>query len=143
MDIRKATLIFFGTVCVGLGVLGIFLPLMPTTVFLLMAAYCYSRSSDKFHDWLVSNRWLGRYIKNYKSGQGISVRQKVSTIAILWASIGFSIWLVAAAFWPTLFLAAVALGVTIHLLWIKTAPAKEPATPQIAPVEQADNSSLL
>jgi uncharacterized membrane protein YbaN (DUF454 family) len=137
MDIRKATLIFFGTVCVGLGVLGIFLPLMPTTVFLLMAAYCYSRSSDKFHNWLLNNRWLGKYINNYRSGQGISVRQKVTTIAILWASIGFSIWFVAASFWPTLFLAAVAIGVTIHLLWIKTATAKEPAATQIAPIKKA------
>lgn len=136
MDIRKAFLIFCGTVCVGLGVLGMFLPLMPTTVFLLMAAYCYSRSSDRFHNWLVNNRWLGKYINSYRSGQGISVRQKVTTITILWASIGFSIWFVAASFWPTLFLAAVAIGVTIHLLWIKTATAKEPAAPQIAPIEK-------
>ena len=120
MDVRKATLIFFGTVCVGLGVMGIFLPLMPTTVFLLMAAYCYSRSSERFHNWLLNNRWLGKYIKNYKSGQGISVRQKAVTIAILWASIGFSIWFVAGAFWLTLLLAAVAIGVTIHLVMIKT-----------------------
>jgi len=120
MDVRKATLIFFGTVCVGLGVLGIFLPLMPTTVFLLMAAYCYSRSSDRFHNWLLNNRLLGKYIKNYKSGEGISVRQKATTIAILWASIGFSIWYVAGAFWLTLLLAAVAIGVTVHLVMIKT-----------------------
>lgn len=120
MDIRKAALIFFGTVCVGLGVLGIFLPLMPTTVFLLMAAYCYSRSSDRFHNWLLNNRFLGKYIKSYKSGQGITVRQKVATIAILWASIGVSIWFVKDSFWVTLLLVAIAVGVTIHLLWIKT-----------------------
>lgn len=120
MDIRKALLIFAGTLCVCLGVLGMFLPLLPTTVFLLLAAYCYSRSSDKFHEWLLNNRLLGKYIKNYESGQGISVRQKVTTIAILWASIGFSIWFIAASFWLTLFLAAVAIGVTVHLLWIKT-----------------------
>ena len=137
MDVRKALLIFVGTVCVGLGVLGMFLPLMPTTVFLLMAAYCYSRSSDKFHNWLLNNRWLGKYIKNYKTGEGISIRQKVTTIAILWASIGFSIWFVAASFWPTLFLSAVLIGVTIHLLWIKTARAEEQAAQQITPIEKA------
>jgi len=137
MDVRKATLIFFGTVCVGLGVMGIFLPLMPTTVFLLMAAYCYSRSSDRFHEWLLNNRFLGKYIKNYRSGQGISVRQKVTTIAILWASIGFSVWFIAASFWPTLFLAAVAIGVTIHLVMIKTDTGKETSAPQITPIEEA------
>ncbi|MBK9529255.1 MAG: YbaN family protein [Acidobacteria bacterium] len=120
MDVKKAILIFLGTVCVGLGVLGLFLPLMPTTVFLLMAAYCYSRSSDSFHNWLLNNRWLGQYITNYRSGRGISVRQKISTIVMLWASIGFSVWIVAAGFWMTLLLAVVALVVTTHILWIKT-----------------------
>lgn len=120
MDIRKAILIFAGTVCVGLGVLGMFLPLMPTTVFLLMAAYCYSRSSDRFHNWLLSNRWFGSYIKNYRAKKGITLRQKVTTLLTLWASIGISIWLLGGAFWSTLMLAAVAVGVTIHILWIKT-----------------------
>ena len=120
MDIRKAVLIFAGTVCVALCVLGMFLPLMPTTVFLLMAAYCYSRSSERFHNWLLSNRLFGSYIKNYKSGQGISMRQKVSTLAMLWASIGISIWLLGGGFWSTLILAAVAIGVTVHLVMLKT-----------------------
>lgn len=133
MDIRKAILIFLGTICVGLGVLGMFLPLLPTTVFLLMAAYCYSRSSERFHNWLLNNRWCGSYIRNYKSGHGISVRQKVSTIMILWASIGFSIWLLNASFWLTLLLIAVAIGVTIHLVMIRTfraphQPAAEPTS---------------
>lgn len=120
MDPRKAILIFAGTVCVGLGVLGMFLPLMPTTVFLLMAAYCYSRSSDRFHNWLLNNRLCGSYIRNYRSKQGITARQKFTTLATLWASIGFSIWLIGASFWPTILLAVVALGVTVHILWLKT-----------------------
>lgn len=120
MDIRKALLIFVGTVCVGLGVLGMFLPLMPTTVFLLMAAYCYSKSSERFHNWLLTNRLCGKYISNYKSGRGISMRQKVSTIAILWASIGVSIWLMNGKLWVSLLLAAIAIGVTMHIVWIKT-----------------------
>jgi uncharacterized membrane protein YbaN (DUF454 family) len=120
MDLRKAILIFVGTVCVGLGVLGMFLPLLPTTVFLLMAAYCYSKSSEKFHSWLLTNRLCGKYISNYRSGRGISMRQKLSTVAVLWLSIGFSIWLTAAGFWLTVLLLAVAIGVTIHIFWLKT-----------------------
>lgn len=120
MDVRKALLIFLGTICVGLGVMGIFLPLMPTTVFLLMAAYCYSHSSERFHNWLMTNKVFGKYISDYRSGKGISLRQKISTIAILWASIGISIWFVGGSFWLTLLLAAVAIGVTVHLLWLKT-----------------------
>lgn len=120
MDVRKAILIFFGTVFVGLGVLGMFLPLVPTTVFLLLAAYCYSRSSERFHNWLLNNRWCGKYIKDYQEGRGMTATHKVKAILLLWASIGFSIWMVGGRFWLTLLLAATAVGVTAHLLWIKT-----------------------
>lgn len=120
MEIRKAILIFAGTVCVGLGVLGMFLPLMPTTVFLLMAAYCYSRSSDRFHTWLMTNRLFGRYISDYKAKRGMSVRHKVTTLLTLWISIGVSIWLMGGGLWSTLILAAIAVAITVHILWIKT-----------------------
>ena len=136
MDIRKALLIFTGTVCVALGVLGMFLPLLPTTVFLLMAAYCYSRSSERFHTWLLTNRLFGPYITNYKSGKGISMRQKVSTISILWLSIGASIWLIG-GFWITLLLLAIATAVTVHLLWIKTYRPEIERVAQPSPSEQA------
>ncbi len=120
MDVRKALLIFAGTVCVALGVLGMFLPLLPTTVFLLMAAYCYSRSSERFHTWLLNNRLFGGYIKNYQSGRGISLRQKITTTLTLWISIGFSIWILAASFWINLLLLAIAIGVSLHLVLLKT-----------------------
>jgi uncharacterized membrane protein YbaN (DUF454 family) len=120
MDIRKAFLIFAGTLSVTLGVLGMFLPLLPTTVFLLLGAYCYSRSSERFHSWLLSNRWCGPYIRNYQSGKGISLRQKASSIVVLWLSIGVSLWFVAGSFWFSLMLFAIAIGVTTHLLWLKT-----------------------
>jgi len=135
MDIRKAVLIFAGTVCVALGVLGMFLPLLPTTVFLLMAAYCYSRSSERFHDWLLNNRLCGSYIRNYKSGQGISMRQKVTTISILWVSIGVSIWLLGGKFWVTLLLLAIAIGVTLHLVLLKTYRPETSATTQASTSE--------
>ncbi|KXK06568.1 MAG: Inner membrane protein YbaN [Acidobacteria bacterium OLB17] len=137
MDVRKALLIFLGTVCVGLGVLGMFLPLMPTTVFLLLAAYCYSKSSDRFHTWLLTNRWLGKYITTYKSGQGITVRQKCTTLLTLWASISISIWFVGGKFWVTLILLAVAIGVTIHILWLKTYRPEVAVEPLNAQAEEA------
>lgn len=137
MDIRKAFLIFAGTVCVGLGVLGMFLPLMPTTVFLLMAAYCYSKSSEKFHTWLLNNRLFGKYITNYKSGKGISLRQKASTIVTLWLSIGFSIWMLYGRFWLTLLMLAIAVGVTIHLVMIKTYEPETELVGEDAPIPAA------
>lgn len=119
-DIRKYILIFLGTVFVGLGVLGMFLPLMPTTVFLLLAAYCYSRSSEKFHNWLITNRWCGDYIRNYQEGRGMTVSHKIKAVLVLWASIAFSTWFVGGKFWVTLALFAIAGGVTFHLLRLPT-----------------------
>ena len=140
MDIRKITLIFAGTVFVSLGVLGIFLPLLPTTVFLLLAAYCYSHSSERFHNRLLNSRWCGSYIRNYKDGKGISPRQKVSAILILWLSIGFSVWIMAAGFWLNLLMLSIAIGVTIHLVLLKTyRPGEDPiaARTEIASLEDA------
>lgn len=119
-DIRKIVLIFLGTVFVALGVVGMFLPLVPTTVFLLLAAFCYSRSSEKFHTWLITNRWCGSYIKNYTDGVGMTVRDKATTISLLWMTLSVSMWFVQARLWLAALLAAIGIGVTVHLLWIKT-----------------------
>src|SRR5688500_11975209 len=120
MNLRKIFLIFVGTLSVGLGVLGMFLPLLPTTVFLLLGAYCYSHSSERFHTWLLNNPWCGEYIRNYKSGRGITLRQKISTIATLAASIGFSMWYMSGALWFNLLMLSIAAGVTIHILRLNT-----------------------
>jgi hypothetical protein len=125
MDIRKAALIFLGTICVGLGILGMFLPLMPTTVFLLMAAYCYSKSSERFHNWLMTNKLCGKYISNYKSGRGMTVGSKITSLLTLWASIGLSIWLVNGKLWLSILLALIAVAVSAHILWIKTCRAED------------------
>ena len=131
-DIRKIILIFFGTVFVALGVVGMFLPLVPTTVFLLLAAFCYSRSSEKFHAWLINNRWCGIYIKNYTEGRGMTVRDKATTISLLWLTLMLSMWLVQSRLWLVALLAAIGTGVTIHLLWIKTRRDEEEAPEPLA-----------
>jgi uncharacterized membrane protein YbaN (DUF454 family) len=77
---------------VGLAVLGIFLPLLPTTPFLLLASACYVRGSERLHRWLMNNRVLGKYIRNIQQRRGIPLRAKIVTIALLWASIAFSVY---------------------------------------------------
>ena len=119
-EIRKVLLIFFGTLFVALGVLGMFLPLVPTTVFLLLAAFCYSRSSERFHTWLLSNRWCGKYIRDYKEGRGMAIRDKAVSISLLWMSITISMWVVWGRWWLVGLLAVIAAGVTVHVLLIKT-----------------------
>jgi hypothetical protein len=112
----RALLIVTGTLSVALGVLGIFLPLMPTTVFLLLGAACYARSSPRFYQKLVNHRWLGAYIRSNREGQGMRRRDKAITLGLLWAGIGATmIWSVE-AIWLRLLLAAIALGVTAHVV---------------------------
>jgi uncharacterized membrane protein YbaN (DUF454 family) len=127
-DIRKLIYIACGTICVALGVIGIFVPLLPTTGPLLLAAFFYSRSSPRFYHWLLHNRWFGSYIKNYREGRGMPMRSKIITLATLWLTIGISIVLVA-LWWVKLLLLVIALGVTIHIVMLKTfRPASAPAS---------------
>ena len=116
----RVLLIACGTLCVALGVLGIFVSLLPTTPFLLLAAICYGRSSERFYHWLLNNRWFGEYIKNYREGRGIPLREKTLTLIALWLTIGFTTLRVVSAWWGQLILLGVAVGVTIHLVRIKT-----------------------
>ena len=118
--VRRALLVGIGTAAVGLGVIGIFLPVLPTTPFLLLAAYLFARSSPRWLDWLLANRWLGAYIRNYREGRGMLLWHKLTTITLLWLTIGATIWLGVSSTWLRLLLAAIATGVTIHLLRVKT-----------------------
>jgi uncharacterized membrane protein YbaN (DUF454 family) len=127
--ILKALLIAGGTLSVALGVIGIFLPLMPTTVFLLLAAACYARSSERFYQKLVNHRYLGAYIRNSREGRGMRRRDKVVTLALLWLSIGATMIWTTDALWLRLLLAAIAVGVTVHVARIpvfRAANAPEP-----------------
>jgi uncharacterized membrane protein YbaN (DUF454 family) len=117
--IIRWSLLTAGTVFVGLGVLGIFLPLLPTTIFFLMAAWCYARSSTRLYHWLHHNRYFGKYLKNYREGKGITLLSKISTVVILWSGIGYSIYGIESSV-IKLILLAIAIGVTIHITFIPT-----------------------
>lgn len=87
-----------GMVSVVLGVLGIFLPVLPTTPFLLLAAACYVRSSEGFYDWLVSHPRLSHYILAYLDGSGMPRKAKIYTLFMLWLTMSFSLYLI--PLWP-------------------------------------------
>jgi len=109
----KALLIACGTLCVGLGILGIFLPLMPTTVFLLLAAACYARSSDRFHRRLVEHPWLGPYVRQRR---GMTARQKATAVTVLWISLGVTMIWSARAPWLRVLLVLIGAAVTVHVV---------------------------
>lgn len=118
--ILRWVLIVTGTFLVALGVLGIFLPLLPTTIFFLLAAACYARSSERFYKWLLNNRWFGKYIKNYHEGEGMTLKSKIFSLALMWAAILYSAVFAVENFYVRLVLILIAVGVTLHLITIKT-----------------------
>ena len=88
----KIILIIFGSLFLFLALLGIFLPLLPTTPFLLLASACYVRSSERLYGWLINNRLFGTYLRNFSEGRGIPLRGKIISVGVLWSSLLFSIY---------------------------------------------------
>ena len=116
----RALLIGLGTLCVILAVLGIFLPLLPTTPFLLLAGWCYIRSSRKLHSWLINHPWFGDYIYYYQQHRAIALHVKISSLTLLWLTIGYSVIWAIESWGVRALLIAIALGVTTHLLRLNT-----------------------
>lgn len=102
-----------GFCALGLAILGIPLPVLPTTPFLLLACACFLRSSRRMYAWVHRNRVFGAYLLNYEKRQ-MRRRDKIVTLVVLWASIGAAIAFMP-VLWPKVLLAVVAVGVTWHL----------------------------
>ncbi len=109
-----------GVFLVAIGVIGIFLPILPTTIFLILASACFVKGSPRANEWLRDHKILGAYIKNYQDKSGLTVKAKVFSITFLWAMILISAFLFTEELFIRLLLIAIAVGVTIHLLMVKT-----------------------
>jgi hypothetical protein len=117
--IVKALYFTGGTISLILGIIGIVLPILPTTPFLLLAAACYARSSEKFYHWLLNNRILGSYIRNYIEGRGMPIKVKIFTISMLWITILISIIFFIQIVWIKYLLIIIAIAVTVHIILIR------------------------
>ena len=114
----KPFLTIIGTVCVTLGAIGIVLPLLPTTPFLLLAAACFAKSSDKFYSWLLNHKWFGGYIRHFRSKQGVPLRVKVKAVTVMLLTMGLSAYFLRSNSTALISLAACACGVTLFLLML-------------------------
>ena len=108
-----------GSLLVGIGVLGIFLPLLPSTVFFLLAMGCYGKSSPSAYRWMTTNRLFGRHLREYREEKGATLSTKMVSIATLWIGIGASEYFID-NLWVRLLLVAIAAGVTAHLVLLRT-----------------------
>ncbi len=104
----------------GLGILGVIIPILPTTPFLLLAASCYAKSSEKLYRWLLGNKWLGKYIKNYREGKGLPFKLKIICVSLLWLTIAYTVFYVTQLILLRVVVITIAVGVTLYIFSIKT-----------------------
>jgi len=117
----KILQIITGFISLGLGIAGLFLPLLPTTPFILLSAALFAKSSDKFYNKLMNHHLLGGIVRSYKEEKAIPLHAKIYSVALLWGTILFSvIFVLNGKLWLQILLLIIAVGVTIHILRFKT-----------------------
>ncbi len=112
--IKRALLVGAGCLSLLLGVIGAFLPLLPTVPLVLLAAYCFARSSERLHQWLLSHPYFGPILRNFAAGKGVPRKVKIRAIVTIWLSMGLSCWIVARPI-LCLMLALIGLCTSIYL----------------------------
>ena len=136
-------LITLSCICIALGVIGMILPVMPTTPFLLLASWLFLKSSPELHRWLLNHKILGIYIRNYEVHKAIPLRAKIVSISLLWATILSSAIFFVPIVWVKFLLIGIAIAVTIHLLRFKTLSKEDlKAIEQQMEAEKAKANSL-
>lgn len=135
--IKKCLLIIIGTISLVLGITGLFLPVLPTTPFLLLTSFCYLRSSQRLYHWLMNRKVIGAYIHNYITYKAVPRGTKVFSIIFLWVTLVISMLLI--GYWHVrLFLILVGIGVSIHLLLLKTIEKAEMLSPELKNMKEVE-----
>ena len=116
----KALYVLLGTLSLALGIIGIVLPLLPTTPFLLLTAALYVRSSPRLYDWLLRQKHLGPYIRNFRENRAIPLKAKIISVSLLWITILYCVFFIATHWWLKIVLLLIAAGTSYHILSFKT-----------------------
>jgi len=119
MQIIRWLLFLAGTISLILGIIGIFVPLLPTTPFLLLTAYLYFKGSPKAYDWLIRQKHLGPYIINYRDKRIIPLRVKIYSLVLMWGFVLYGAFFLIDRVWLRVLLLAIILGVSVHILSFK------------------------
>jgi uncharacterized protein len=128
-----------GWCAVALAIAGIIVPGLPTTVFVIAASYCFSRSSPRFERWLRANRWLGPSLQQWASGGGMPRSAKQMAIAVIWTAVLFSSGVLARVHWGLAAgtIAMGAIGTLAILFGVRTAAEQASATRQHVAIPRA------
>ena len=122
-NLKKKLYIAFGFLAVALAIIGVFIPGLPTVPFLLVALFCFERSSKKYHDMIMNNKYFGPVLQDYYSGKGLTFSVKIKAILFLSCGMIFSIYKIQNLH-ARIALAIVWLGVAIHIILLKTKKTK-------------------
>lgn len=122
-NLKKKLYIAFGFLVVALAIIGVFIPSLPTVPFLLVALFCFERSSKKYHDMIMNNKYFGPVLQDYYSGKGLTLSVKIKAILFLSCGMIFSIYKIQNLH-ARIALAIVWLGVAIHIILLKTKKTK-------------------
>jgi len=117
-SVKKYALIFTGSTSLALGVFGLFVPILPTTPFLLLTSFCYLRSSKRLYNWIINHRLFGSFIDNYMNHRAVNTKTKVISLVFLWITLSISIFILTSLHLRILIF-LIGIGVSIHLLILK------------------------
>lgn len=116
----KTICIIIGTISLGLGILGIFLPLLPTTPFLLLTAALYFKGSPRLYQWLLNHKYFGEHIRHFREEKAIPLRAKIVSLLLMWGTMLYCIFFLIPLVWVKIVMFLIATGVTYHILSFKT-----------------------
>ncbi len=120
MEIKRLFYLSLGTTFLGIGAVGIVLPLLPTTPFVLVSVFCFGKSSKRAERWVSNNRYFGSYIENYKTKKGVPLDVKLKSIGFLWVTLIISALIFSTNIYLPILLTIVGIAVTAHILLLKT-----------------------
>jgi uncharacterized protein len=123
---RRVFLTIVGLLSLVAGIVGIFVPIWPTTCFLLLSTACFSRSSDRLYRWMNTNSWFGGHVRQYRETGSVDSRVRILSLVSLWLSLLLSIALVKSSVWLLVALLAIGVAVSVHLLRL---PVQKPLAP--------------
>jgi uncharacterized membrane protein YbaN (DUF454 family) len=117
----KIFLIVVGSISFVLGVVGMFLPMLPTTPFLLLSAAAWFKASPALYEWLLNHKVYGEYIRNFREHRAIPLRVKIISVSLVWLTIGYCIFAVVDEWrWAQLLMTLLATAISWHILSFKT-----------------------
>jgi uncharacterized membrane protein YbaN (DUF454 family) len=129
-SLKRRLFVAAGTVALGLSVVGVIVPVLPTTPFLLLAAFCYMRGSQRLYAALLRNRFVGSYLRDYLEGRRMPRKKKIWTLAMLWCAMVLTAVLATDSLAVRVVLAVILAAVTVHILRIRTGQRRQ--SPSIA-----------